>query len=100
MNIYARQGDLVFHKIGAVPVAPDKLEKKQGVILAGTDTAPHMIGGTVLHAQQDRVHYLHIIEPTEVTHQGRHLPVKLEAGYYEVRPLRERGDKFDRMVED
>lgn len=96
MELYARQGDLVFDK---TPVTGE-LEKAVNPVLAGRDSAPHTIRGTVLMRRDGALTMIRVAEQTEVTHAGRHLPITLEPGDYIISPLRERGDGFDRSVED
>ena len=99
MELYARQGDLVFNKL-STPVREAEMKPVRGLVLAGTDSSPHSIPGLVLHRQEGRKHFFVVKEPTVSEHAGRHKPVALEAGAYEVYPLRERGDGQDRAVED
>jgi hypothetical protein len=96
MNIYARQGDLVFSK----EAVTGELTITKNLVLAGNDTAPHTVKGSFLSRQDGRTTFLRITKRTSVTHDGRHLPVSLEPGDYRVYPLRERGDGTDRAVED
>lgn len=91
MEVYARQGDLVFNQ---VPSVTGDLKKVTGFVLAGRDSAPHTIEGTVLARTDGRIHHIEVPEATVVTHAGRHLPIPLEAGSYTVRPLREGDDRF------
>lgn len=97
MHIYARQGDLVFNK---VPSVSGDLKPSRGLVLSGSDSDPHTVVGETLSRRDGRNIFLRVGAPTEVTHAGRHLPITLEAGDYEVYPLRERGDQEDRAVED
>ncbi len=97
MNIYARQGDLVFE---VFDVSRFDLKPTETPTLAGNDSDPHTIAGTVLHGQQGRVHYIKLDKPVEVRHSTRHPAITLEPGSYRVRPLRERGSAEDRAVED
>lgn len=96
MELYARQGDLVFEK----RKLSGEFVEQSGVVLAGQNSAPHTVVGKVGHRREGLTTFLRVKRTTTVTHAGRHLPVKLEPGDYEVRPLRERGSGADRMVED
>lgn len=98
MELYARQGDLV---IDAKPI-PDgvELRPEKDLILAGRDSAPHTVRGTVLAARQGAVTYLRVEQATRIDHAGRHRTVPLVVGDYEVRPLRERYGDANRAVVD
>jgi hypothetical protein len=98
MQLYARQGDLVFNKLSG-PV-PGELKPVTGLVLSGRDSGPHTVVGLVGHRRDGRTLFLSVGEPTEVTHAGRHKAITLEPGSYEVYPLRERGGVEDRAVED
>jgi hypothetical protein len=99
MDLYARQGDLVFDKLKELP--PGELTKERGLVLAGaTSGGTHTALGEVLARRQGLVTFLRVEKPTTVEHAGRHKAVTLEPGDYEVRPLRERGSGEDRAVED
>lgn len=96
MNIYARQGDLVIEKVKKVT---GELRKATNFVLAGTDS-PHTLRGTVQLRREGLVTFVRVPKATEIAHAGRHEPVKLAKGDYEIRPLRERGAGMDRAVED
>lgn len=98
MQLYARQGDLVFKKLDSAPSG--EFKPVRGLVLAGNDSAAHTVAGLVMHRQDGRRHFIEAKEPTEVGHAGRHKTVPLQAGFYEISPLRERGDGSDRDVED
>lgn len=91
MNIYARQGDLVFNRVSAVT---GELKKQTDFVLAGRDSAPHTIRGTSQVRTDGRIHHVRVAESTLVTHAGRHEPITLEPGDYTIRPLREGNDSF------
>jgi hypothetical protein len=97
MELYARQGDLVFTRI---PKIDEELTKKSNLVLAGALSAPHTVTGEVLARQDGSTTFLRVTEPVTVAHAGRHLPVQLEPGDYRASPLRERGGEGDRAVED
>lgn len=97
MNIYARQGDLVFE---VFDIKDFELKPAAAVTLAGNDSDPHTVQGEVLHHQDGRIHYLKLDKETEVRHSSRHPSITLAPGEYRVRPLRERGDAEDRFVDD
>jgi len=96
MQLYARQGDLVFDKR---PLSGE-FKQEAGVVLAGRDSAPHTVVGTVGVRREGLTTLLRVKRKTLVTHAGRHKTIALEPGDYEVRPLRERGSGEDRAVED
>jgi hypothetical protein len=96
MHIYARQGDLVIEQTDI----SGELKEHTKLVLAGRDSAPHVILGTVLARQEGRMFFVRVAETTEVTHSERHLPVVLKPGDYIISPLRERGDEADRAVDD
>ncbi len=106
MEFYARQGDLIFNKLPgqlqALSRFPSDVELKPttGLSLAGSDSDPHTVVGPVLAWREGRNSFIRLSAPTEVLHAGRHVAAPLEAGDYEVYPLRERGDQEDRVVTD
>jgi len=77
-----------------------ELVKRRGLVLAGATSAAHTVDGEVLARQDGQRTFLRVPEAVSVVHAGRHLPITLQPGDYEVRPLRERGDRGDRAVED
>lgn len=97
MQLYARQGDLVFEKA----TLSGEFEKKAGLVLAGHDSAPHTIRREIMFRRNGEVTELRIEKTSAVvSHAGRHVSVKLEPGDYVVRPLRERHGSMDRAVQD
>lgn len=101
MHIHARQGDLVIEKLPAP--FPGAVEKVTNFVFAGDNSGhPHTLRGTALMQRQGVATRVRIAEPMELTHgkPDGHKTVSLPPGDYEVRPLRERGDGADRMVED
>lgn len=96
MNIYARQGDLVFEQ---TTITGD-LTAANSAVLAGHDSAAHTVKGAMSLRTEGLVTFLRAAKKVTVTHAGRHLPITLEPGDYRVFPLRERGDGTDRAVED
>jgi hypothetical protein len=100
-EIYARQGDLVIHKLDAPPTGT--LEPRKNFVFAGDSSGhPHMLRGLSHVMQRGRTTIVRIDEPMALEHgkAGGHRTVDLEIGHYEVRPLRERGDGSDRAVDD
>ena len=97
-QIYARQGDLVIHKLENMD--PQDLVKETDAILAGSTGSEHVIKGTAQVRRDSRRTVFQIAEPTQIVHGSRHLSTTLEPGTYEVRKLRERGNGEDREVED
>ena len=98
MEIYARQGDLVISAIAAGHKA--SLVSQQDLVLAGSDTSPHTVVGDVLAQVESTRTLIRCVAPTTITHAGRHLPVVLVPGDYEITRLRERGCAGDRAVGD
>lgn len=99
MQLYARQGDLVFEKL------PDDfdmgtLTNSVGLVLAGSTSSRHVVTGAVLTREDGITRLLQVSEPTEVVHDDRHLSTQLAVGKYRVSKLRERHDQNDRQVED
>jgi len=102
MNIYARQGDLIIDKL-IQPITGD-IEKGRAISFAGDSSGhPHrLMGACEFRREANGVTLVRVAKATKVEHgkAGGHKTVTLEAGDYEVRRLRERGDRTDRMVED
>ncbi len=97
MNIFARHGDLV---IRAEAISEDDLELKPATqtILAGRDSAPHVVRGQFSHTTQNEVTYLRADETCTLTHHytagasdGRHTSITLPPGDYVISRLREAG---------
>lgn len=103
MKFYARQGDQVFDNEHFSEVPPGvKLEQLTApLVLAGRDTAPHLIEDykALKTAVRGDVRYLEVSEPVVCSHQGRHLPVLLDKGTYAIFSLSE-FDGERRDVED
>jgi hypothetical protein len=101
MEIFARQGDLVIERLDS-PIAGE-FEKRTDMVFAGDNSGhPHTLRGTVLAQRNGVATRVRVAEPLELEHgkPDGHKSVTLQPGYYEVRPLRERGDGLDRAVED
>lgn len=97
MQIYARQGDIIIKRIENIS---GPLCQETDVVVAGSDS-PHTIRGPVqIQRAGDSIIRVRITTETVVFHAGRHEDVRLETGDYELQPLRERGDRRDRRVED
>lgn len=101
MEIYARQGDLVIRR---EPVPSNvKLEKASGpVVLAGRETAPHVINAFegVSYAESNGVQYLRTKNTVKISHAGRHTEATLEPGEYSVESLAEMRGDVAAAVED
>lgn len=102
MNLYGRQGDLVIEKL-TQPLTGD-LVKQTNIVFAG-DSSGHrhrLMGTALVLPSTGRTTRFSIVEPTDLVHEKAdgHKTLPLEAGSYEIRPLRERGDAGDRAVED
>jgi hypothetical protein len=96
MKIYARQGDVVIRQtqiMGDLISAVD-------LVVAGASSSPHTLVGKCGYRIDGPVTYVRVAAETTLAHAGRHLPVPMPAGDYALTSLRERGDKFDRAVED
>lgn len=96
MHIYARQGDLVIDKL-AKAITGD-LSPRRDLVLAGDSGGhPHTLVGSVLARTEARRAFVRVAETTRIEHSGQHPDISLEPGDYEIRRLREAGD---RLVED
>lgn len=101
MNLFARQGDLVIEKL-PVPF-PGTVEKVTNYVFAGDSSGhPHTLRGTVQMQREGAATRVRLAEEMTLEHgkPDGHRAVTLPVGDYEVRPLRERGDGSDRIVED
>ncbi|WP_297826357.1 hypothetical protein [Mycobacterium sp.] len=103
MELYARHGDLVIEKL-ATPISGE-LQKGVDVVFAGDSSGhPHTLVGAVEFRRDGRRTFVRVPDGKgmELRHgkSTGHKTIKLEPGDYEVRPLRERGDGADRIVED
>lgn len=100
MKLYARQGDLVIEQLDTI--AGELLPTKRVVFAGDSSGHPHTLVGAIKMRRDGRRTFVELAEPAQLTHgkPGGHRTVTLGAGKYEVRPLRERGDGFDRAVED
>jgi hypothetical protein len=97
MNIFARQGDLV---IAVSTIADTDLTKEVNMVLAGRDSAPHILRGTVLAKVVGRTTVVRVLEPTLLTHDGRHKDILLAPADYSISRLRERNGFDDVDVQD
>ena len=100
MEIYARQGDLVINKFEG---DPGELSPAKDHVFAGDSSGhPHTLKGKSKIRIDGRRTLVLLEKPTELVHgkSDGHPTVSIEAGTYEVYPLRERGDEGDRAVED
>jgi hypothetical protein len=101
MELFARQGDLVVERLPAKP--PGEFSKATDFVFAGDSSGhPHTLRGTALVQRQGRVTRVSLAEATTLDHGKAtgHEGVRMEAGEYEIRPKRERGDGSDQAVED
>lgn len=100
-QIYARHGDLVINKEPTPSTV--ELKKPAGpLVLAGTDSSPHSIAqfNAVLHAKVGEMQYLKVVEPVQLSHDGRHKAITIEPGEYSIYPLAEMSGEMARRVED
>lgn len=101
MNLFARQGDLVIEKLSTRITG--ELEHVKRVTFAGDSSGhPHFIAATAQIRREGRATFVRL-EATGVLEHGKaggHRPIEMPPGDYSVRILRERGDGFDRAVED
>ena len=97
MNIEARQGDLVIRK---ATQDGGEFQKEQNAVIAGSAGSEHRIAGVNLIRREGDRTVVRVLEPTQLIHGNRHLPVNLSPGDYVITRLRERGDGRDRAVED
>lgn len=99
MELYARQGDLVFNKL------PDNFEMGELVaasdlVLAGSTSSRHVVRGPSLTREDGTDRLVKVVTATQVSHDDRHLPTELIPGNYRASKLRERHGDGDRQVED
>jgi hypothetical protein len=103
MNLYGRQGDLVIERLDVE--LTDELVTQRDVVFAG-DSSGHrhrLLGEALVAATaQGRTTRFKLKAPTELIHEKAdgHESMAMEAGDYEIRPLRERGGAADHAVED
>ena len=105
-SLYARQGDLVIDKL-SVPIAGE-LESVRRIVFAGDSSGhPHTLTlksrGAVAQIRRDGLRtFVRLTQTAEIVHgkPDGHKTVEMPPGDYEIRPLRERGDGYDRAVED
>jgi hypothetical protein len=98
MELYARHGDLVFERLESKP--DSELKLVTDLVFAGDSSGrTHTLRGTCLARRDGRRTRIRLDAPAQIEHAGidGHKTLTLEAGDYEVRPLREVGD---RSVED
>jgi hypothetical protein len=105
MEIFARQGDLVIEKLPDGALDGVELIKRNDVVFAGDSSGHrHRLLGIAFVAQDSNTRRtrIRIAEPVELVHEKAdgHKSASMSPGDYEVRPLRERGDGNDRVVED
>jgi hypothetical protein len=100
MEIYARQGDLVISRFDGD--VGEQLPAKDHVFAGDSSGHPHVLKGKSKIRVDGRRTLVSVEKPTKLVHgkSDGHPTVEIEAGAYEVYPLRERGDKGDRAVED
>ena len=99
MQLYARHGDLVIEKKPVTGV----LEKGKNIVFAGDSSGhPHTLIGSCQFRRDGLRTFIRLAKAARLEHgkADGHVTITLEAGEYEVRPLRERGDGSDRSVED
>ncbi len=101
MRLYGRQGDLVIEKLDSLS---GDLVIRKDIVFAG-DSSGHrhrLLGEAKVLTSSGRATRFTVEHPTDLVHEKAdgHETVRLEAGSYEIRPLRERGDRSDRAVED
>ena len=100
MNLYGRQGDLVIEKISKVE--GDLIAVTDHVFAGDSSGHPHTLRGKSKIRQDGERTFVVLAKAAELVHgkPDGHETVKLKAGAYEIRPLRERGGTGDRMVQD
>jgi len=99
-EIYARQGDLIIRRLDKID---GELQTVKSIVFAGDSSGhPHTLSGTSQIRKDGRRTFVRVSSKREITHgkSGGHKTVTLNKGDYEIYPLRERGDKNDRAVED
>jgi len=100
-QIYARHGDLVIRK-EAVPPGFDLKKPSAPLVLAGHESAPHVIAAfqDVEHGADGETQRLRVAKSVMLTHGGRHAAIEIEPGDYVVYPLAEMSGDLARSVED
>jgi hypothetical protein len=96
MEIFARQGDVVIRKTRLV----GELDDATDLVVAGASSHPHTIRGACKFKRDGNITVVRVPDDTTIEHAGRHQSISLPAGDYELTSLRERGDEYDRQVED
>lgn len=99
MELYARHGDLVIAK---TKISGD-LQKTKDLVFAGDSSGhPHTLKGACEYRKSGRTTSVRLAKDAKLVHgkPDGHKTITLEAGDYEVYPLRERHDGSDRAVED
>ena len=76
-----RHGDLCLAR-EPIPTSVKLLACASPLVLAGHDTAPHVIAehGALQYALDGETHRIRISAPVTLSHSSRHLPVTLEPG--------------------
>lgn len=94
----ARQGDVLFTKIEALPEGLK--QRKSQIIVEGEATGHHhsLVAGRVLEDAQGYL-FLEVLKATQIVHQ-EHQPIGLEPGFYRVTRQREYTPEAIRVVMD
>lgn len=101
MHLFARQGDLVIAKLAEKPSG--EFEAVKDFSFAGDSSGhPHVLKGPAKISRGTGVTLVIVSKATILEHRkaGGHKPIKMPAGSYSVRILRERGGVGDREVAD
>lgn len=100
MELYARHGDLVIEKLDKID---GELTEAKDFVFAGDSSGhTHVLRGLAQVRRDGLRTFVRVPKKTKLTHAkpDGHKTIDIEAGDYEVRSLRERGDGSDRAVED
>lgn len=100
-QIYARHGDLVIRK-EAVPAGFELKKPTAPLVLAGHESAPHIIAEfqNVAHGADGETQRLRVSKTVTLTHGGRHTAIEIEPDDYVIYPLAEMSGDLARSVED
>lgn len=94
----ARQGDVLFTKVDALP--EDLTKQKSNVIVEGEVTGhAHRLEAGTIWATTLGMMYLEVVRATRVVHEEHH-PIMLEPGMYRVTRQREYSPEAIRLVLD
>lgn len=100
-QLFARHGDLVINK-APIPSGIELSEPTAPVVLAGRESAPHVIADFqhVKYGTRNGIQFLRVAQQVELSHSERHKTIALPPGDYQVASLAEMSGDMARAVED